>query len=569
MHISILKIKGDGMLKIKELYSGYNGVDIIKNVNLQVDKGEILFIIGPNGCGKSTLLKSIANLIEYRGTIKFDGVDSNKYERKSFAQKVGLMSQLSEIHFPYTVYETVSLGRYPYLKGAFSSLSKEDVKIILDSIEKVGLTEYRDKMITELSGGQIQRVFLAKLFAQNPDIILLDEPTNHLDFKYQVELLEHVKTWAKTNKKIVIGVLHDLNLVHYFADKVIMLDNGNIVSEGTSMEVLNDDKLKNVYDIDIKSTRRIRGAILCATNQGLFVLRELMISEKRIPMLHKLYVHMMENGCDRVDAVIENKEHELFSTSEDGIKYVVKRWYDGKECDIRKEQEIVGATKNLAKLHKVLRGPIDFGEESETFVMEGEDLRKEYCRHNREMKKVRAFIRGKVGKGEFELMFLKYFDAMYDWAQSASARLEQSEYELLMQQSREKTTITHGEYNYHNVLMMQDGIATTNFEHFHQDVQLADLYYFLRKTMEKNHWNVMLGDKMLEAYSEILPLGEREMEYLAISLSYPEKFWKAANSYYRSSKAWIPMKSVEKLEVAIHQTEEKKHFLEAIFSFHL
>ena len=331
----------------------------------------------------------------------------------------------------------------------------------------------------------------------------------------------------------------------------------------------NEVSVLDQYDIDIKSTRRIRGAILCATNQGLFVLRELMISEKRIPMLHKLYVHMMENGCDRVDAVIENKEHELFSTSEDGIKYVVKRWYDGKECDIRKEQEIVGATKNLAKLHKVLRGPIDFGEESETFVMEGEDLRKEYCRHNREMKKVRAFIRGKVGKREFELMFLKYFDAMYDWAQSASARLEQSEYELLMQQSREKTTITHGEYNYHNVLMMQDGIATTNFEHFHQDVQLADLYYFLRKTMEKNHWNVMLGDKMLEAYSEILPLGEREMEYLAISLSYPEKFWKAANSYYRSSKAWIPMKSVEKLEVAIHQTEEKKHFLEAIFSFHL
>lgn len=80
---------------------------------------------------------------------------------------------------------------------------------------------------------------------------------------------------------------------------------------------------------------------------------------------------------------------------------------------------------------------------------------------------------------------MKYFDAMYDWAQSASARLEQSEYELLMQQSREKTTITHGEYNYHNVLMMQDGIATTNFEHFHQDVQLADLYYFLRKTMER------------------------------------------------------------------------------------
>lgn len=240
------------MLKIKELYSGYNGVDIIKNVNLQVDKGEILFIIGPNGCGKSTLLKSIANLIEYRGTIKFDGVDSNKYERKSFAQKVGLMSQLSEIHFPYTVYETVSLGRYPYLKGAFSSLSKEDVKIILDSIEKVGLTEYRDKMITELSGGQIQRVFLAKLFAQNPDIILLDEPTNHLDFKYQVELLEHVKTWAKTNKKIVIGVLHDLNLVQMFSEDAILIKEGKIYSSGKARELLNSSKIIDVYKIDIR-----------------------------------------------------------------------------------------------------------------------------------------------------------------------------------------------------------------------------------------------------------------------------------------------------------------------------
>ena len=240
-------------IAVKQLSVTLGNRHILHDISVSIPMGKITTLIGPNGCGKSTLLKSIANLIEYRGTIKFDGVDSNKYERKSFAQKVGLMSQLSEIHFPYTVYETVSLGRYPYLKGAFSSLSKEDVKIILDSIEKVGLTEYRDKMITELSGGQIQRVFLAKLFAQNPDIILLDEPTNHLDFKYQVELLEHVKTWAKTNKKIVIGVLHDLNLVHYFADKVIMLDNGNIVSEGTSMEVLNDDKLKNVYDIDIKS----------------------------------------------------------------------------------------------------------------------------------------------------------------------------------------------------------------------------------------------------------------------------------------------------------------------------
>ena len=240
------------MLKIKNLYSGYDDVDIIKDISIDVNKGENLFIIGPNGCGKSTLLKSIANVIDYRGNIKIDDKEVSSFDRKTLAKKVGLMSQISEIHFPYTVYETVSLGRYPYTKGFFSSLSKEDIKIVLDNIEKVGLTKEKDKMITDLSGGQLQRVFLAKLFSQDPDIILLDEPTNHLDYKYQIELLEYVKIWSKSKNKIVVGVLHDLNLVHNFADNVIMLDKGVIVSKGKTKDVLNDVKLKDVYDIDIK-----------------------------------------------------------------------------------------------------------------------------------------------------------------------------------------------------------------------------------------------------------------------------------------------------------------------------
>ena len=240
------------MLEIKELCSGYNKIDIIKDINIKVNKGENLFIIGPNGCGKSTFLKSIANIIDYNGRIEIDGEDISSLKRKDLAKKVGLMSQVSEIYFPYTVYDTVSLGRYPYMESKFVNLSKMDRKIILDSIEKVGLTDCKDKMITELSGGQLQRVFLAKLFAQDPDIILLDEPTNHLDFKYQVELLEYVRYWSKANNKIVIGVLHDLNLVHYFADSVILLDNGRVVASGNPKYVLNDDIIKDVYNIDIK-----------------------------------------------------------------------------------------------------------------------------------------------------------------------------------------------------------------------------------------------------------------------------------------------------------------------------
>lgn len=240
------------MLEIKELCSGYNKIDIIKDINIKVNKGENLFIIGPNGCGKSTFLKSIANIIDYNGRIEIDGEDISSLKRKDLAKKVGLMSQVSEIYFPYTVYDTVSLGRYPYMESKFGNLSKMDRKIILDSIEKVGLTDCKDKMITELSGGQLQRVFLAKLFAQDPDIILLDEPTNHLDFKYQVELLEYVRYWSKANNKIVIGVLHDLNFVHYFADSVILLDNGRVVASGNPKYVLNDDIIKDVYNIDIK-----------------------------------------------------------------------------------------------------------------------------------------------------------------------------------------------------------------------------------------------------------------------------------------------------------------------------
>ena len=240
------------MLEIKELCSGYNKIDIIKDINIKVNKGENLFIIGPNGCGKSTFLKSIANIIDYNGRIEIDGEDISSLKRKDLAKKVGLMSQVSEIYFPYTVYDTVSLGRYPYMESKFGNLSKMDRKIILDSIEKVGLTDCKDKMITELSGGQLQRVFLAKLFAQDPDIILLDEPTNHLDFKYKVELLEYVRYWSKANNKIVIGVLHDLNLVHYFADLVILLDNGRVVASGNPKYVLNDDIIKDVYNIDIK-----------------------------------------------------------------------------------------------------------------------------------------------------------------------------------------------------------------------------------------------------------------------------------------------------------------------------
>jgi len=240
------------MLEVENLYTGYDKKEIIKNINFKVKRGKNLCIVGPNGCGKSTLLKSIANILEYKGNVKIDGKEVSEISRLELAKKIGLMSQITQLYFPYTVYDTVSLGRYAYSKGAFTRLSSKDTEIIIDSMKKVGIYELKDKMISELSGGQLQRVFLARVFAQNPDVILLDEPTNHLDFKHQIELLESLNDWVKNNNKIVVGVLHDLNLVQYFADNVLILKDGKEVEYGLPKEVLSGSTLNKVYGMDIK-----------------------------------------------------------------------------------------------------------------------------------------------------------------------------------------------------------------------------------------------------------------------------------------------------------------------------
>lgn len=240
------------MLEVKDLCCGYDGIDVVKGVDFSIGRGKNLCIVGPNGCGKSTLLKSIANLLEYRGSITLDSKEVKKLSRKELAKKVALMSQSSTIHFPYTVYETVSLGRYAHLKGVFAQLTKNDYEIIDRSLENAGVLDIKNKLISELSGGQLQRVYLARAFAQDPEVILLDEPTNHLDLKCQIEILEYLNKWTKENDKIVVAVLHDLNLVQAFGEDVVIIDEGKIVSEGPPSIVFKDEKLEDVYGIDVK-----------------------------------------------------------------------------------------------------------------------------------------------------------------------------------------------------------------------------------------------------------------------------------------------------------------------------
>jgi len=330
----------------------------------------------------------------------------------------------------------------------------------------------------------------------------------------------------------------------------------------------NEFTILEQYDIDVKNTRKVRDAFLCESGQGLFLIKELRFSEKRLRVLERLSEHLRQQGCENIDWILKTRENELFCVAEDGTKYFLKRWFSGRECDIHREKDVLDAVTNLTKIHLALRGFEEDSAEGLT-VTTAEDLRQEYFRHNREMKKVRTFMRDKGDKSDFELAFLKHFDSMYGAANSALERLEKSNYEELLAESKQNYALVHGDYNYHNVLMTYMGIATTNFEHVQRNVQVNDFYYFLRKVMEKNRWDTTLGHKMLNCYQKNIPFKKGELEYIAICLAYPEKFWKAANTYYRSRKVWIPAKNLEKLELVIKQTEQKKEFLENIFAFHL
>lgn len=329
------------------------------------------------------------------------------------------------------------------------------------------------------------------------------------------------------------------------------------------------------YNIKINGTRKVRGAFFCDTNEGTMLLKETKMSDRRAPFFYKMLLQLRDAGGFQVELPVKNKEEALISTSKDGTRYMLKRWFVGRECEVRKEKEMICAAKKLASLHKMMQ----YKEEQEACaICAGRHLKEEILCHNREMKKVRSYIRNKVKKGKFEYLYLQYFEKMFEQAQRTIDSLENSSYETLYRESIEQKKLVHGDYNYHNILILPEKLqenvhseekgeelAVIGFEHFCMDVQVQDLYYFLRKVLEKYHWDVRMGDALLKAYDSVRPLSEAELEFLAIRLSYPEKFWKTASGYYRSNKAWTSEKNVEKLFGTITETEEKMRLLKNLF----
>jgi len=244
------------MIRVNNLTCGYNDVNVLANISFTVPANQKTLIVGPNGCGKTTLLRALAGLIPYEGHVLIDGEDVAALSKKELSKKVAFLSQLSKVYFSYSVYETVMQGRYVHLKNTiFKTESKIDKEVVASCLKTTGLLELKDKNIKELSGGQLQRVFLARVLAQEPDIILLDEPTNHLDLRYQLELMAHLDEWVQTSGRIVIGVVHDMNLALSFADDIIILKDGKIFA-WDKCDCLDLGLINQTFDTDVTTYMR-------------------------------------------------------------------------------------------------------------------------------------------------------------------------------------------------------------------------------------------------------------------------------------------------------------------------
>ncbi|GAB4117968.1 MAG: ABC transporter ATP-binding protein [Roseiflexaceae bacterium] len=219
---------------------------IVRDVSLQVAQGEVVGLIGPNGSGKSTLLRSIYRLLKPRaGTIQVGDADVWRISARESARRTAVVVQEQSSDFEFTVAEVVQMGRTPH-KGMLAQDSLADAQIVAAALERVGMTNTIDRSFQTLSGGEKQRVLVARALAQQPQFLVLDEPTNHLDIHYQLEILELVRSLGITT----LVTLHDLNLAATYCQRLYLLRAGQIVAAGTPAQVLTPELLREVFLVD-------------------------------------------------------------------------------------------------------------------------------------------------------------------------------------------------------------------------------------------------------------------------------------------------------------------------------
>lgn len=244
------------LLDVKDLTVRYSALTIVNNVSFSLSEGEWLMIIGPNGAGKSTILNAVSQGVPYTGEVRFLGRDVRRYRAHELAKNIGVLAQSHLVGYGFTVGSVVRLGRYAYSPGMFSGRDPEDERMVARALELTGMTRFAGQNVLTLSGGELQRTFLAQLFAQNPRVLLLDEPTNHLDLVYQKQTFELIAGWLKTPGRAVVSVVHDLSLARAYGTRALLLDGGRAVASGAMDEVFSPGFLDQAYHMDVSAWMR-------------------------------------------------------------------------------------------------------------------------------------------------------------------------------------------------------------------------------------------------------------------------------------------------------------------------
>jgi len=235
------------LLKVQHLSCGYNAKKVIQDVSFTVTPGEVVGIIGPNGAGKTTLFRVITRILKpSSGEIRYLGRDIQEIPLRELAQLVAVLPQGLPLTFPFTVWDFVLMGRLTHL-GRLSRIRERDLELADEMMRLTEVSNLSARHITELSGGELQRVLLAQALAQEPHLLLLDEPTTHLDIGHQVEIMDLIKSLNKRRQLTVVMVLHDLNLASNYCDRLILLNEGRVYAMGRPEDVLTYQNIEAVY----------------------------------------------------------------------------------------------------------------------------------------------------------------------------------------------------------------------------------------------------------------------------------------------------------------------------------
>lgn len=315
------------------------------------------------------------------------------------------------------------------------------------------------------------------------------------------------------------------------------------------------EQILEQYETEIRSISKGRDCFLCETDSGLKALKTYHGSMERAEFLQGMLSFLQEKGF-LVEQIMQTKEGKPLAVDEEEQKYLLVTAFRGAECDTKSTEDMIHAVRLLAGLHNISR---EYEGEVPEFVKTDVDAPAAlYEKHNRELKMVCNYIKSRKKKNPFEELFLREYQSFWKKAVSVTDILKKLTAEASM------SGFCHGDFNQHNLIFSREGTAVVNFEHYAWEMQITDLANFMRKMLEKNNWSVDLGLKMLWTYEAERRLSGSEGEFLYCYLAYPEKFWKIANRYSQSHKAWLSERNTEKLGKVIAQEAGREQFLCAL-----